>query len=259
MNDKVNRLSDSVEALEQNLQQNFSLQLKYSYGYVFPPHNFSCGGTGGWRRVVYLNMTDPTVACPTGWQLTNFSKRTCGRVGTGRTCDSVTFPVHGGSYTKVCGKIIAYQYSHTPAFEANRIRTRVIDSPYVAGVSLTHSRPRQHIWTFAAGASEFHRDQKTVCPCDSTGFINVPPYVGGDYFCESGRQRGDPNNGFYSNDPLWDGDGCSPTSTCCSFNNPPYFTKQLPSPTTDDIEARLCLTSSIYGDVPIEFIELYVQ
>ena len=254
LNDKVRRISDDLEALDQNLQQDFSIQLKYSYGYVFPPHSFSCGGTGGWRRVVYLNMTDPNTGCPLGWQLTDFSKRTCGRVSNSSTCDSVTFPVQG-SYTKVCGRIIAYQDGHTNAFEANRHRTRVINQAYVAGVSLTHGRPRQHIWTFAAGASEFHRDQKTVCPCDATTFIRVPPFVGGDYFCESGRQSGLPRTA----DPLWDGDGCSSTSTCCSFNNPPYFTKQLPSPTTDDIEARLCFPNAINGDVPIEFIELYVQ
>ena len=47
-------------------------------------------------------------------------------------------------------------------------------------------------------------------------------------------------------------------STCCSFNNPPYFTKQLSNPTTDDIEARICLWEP-GEDTPIEFIELYVK
>jgi hypothetical protein len=37
-----------------------------------------------------------------------------------------------------------------------------------------------------------------------------------------------------------DGSGCGPDSTCCSFNNPPWFYKQLPSPTSDDIEMRVC-------------------
>ena len=38
-----------------------------------------CGGTWGWRRAVYLNMTDPNTNCPSGWHLTGYSKRTCGR------------------------------------------------------------------------------------------------------------------------------------------------------------------------------------
>ena len=37
-----------------------------------------CGGTGGWRRVAYLDMTDPNTDCPSGWQLnTMHPKRTC--------------------------------------------------------------------------------------------------------------------------------------------------------------------------------------
>jgi len=29
--------------------------------------------TGGWRRVVYLDMTDPSTTCPSGWQLTGYT------------------------------------------------------------------------------------------------------------------------------------------------------------------------------------------
>ena len=37
--------------------------------------------------------------------------------------------------------------------------------------------------------------------------------------------------------PLWDGHGCTVSSTCytCEFNNPPWFCKQLPKPTTEDM------------------------
>ena len=63
---------------------------------------------------------------------------------------------------------------------------------------------------------------------------------------------------LYSSDVLWDGQGCTANSTC-QFNNPPWFTKNLPSATTDDIELRLCTNSQLaVDDVPIEFIELYV-
>ena len=214
--------------------------------------------------MVYMNFTNPNTTCPSGWRLTSHSKRTCGRVSTsGYTCDSVTFPVSGGDYTRVCGRIIAYQYDDPVAFWLYNTGGRTsIEDPYVGGVSLTHGSPRQHIWTFAAGFSEIHnRDQNYSCPCDATFNITTPPFVGGDYFCESGHHSGPRNliyRKFHSNDPLWDGDGCTAHSTCCSFNNPPYFTKQLPSPTTDDIEARLCRESN-NADTPIELIELYVQ
>ena len=42
-------------------------------------------------------------------------------------------------------------------------------------------------------------------------------------------------------DPLWDGVGCGSASTCCSFNNLPWFMRDLLAPgITDDIELRLC-------------------
>ena len=150
----------------------------------------SCGvscGTAGWRRVVYLDMTDPNTNCPSGWQLTGHSKRPCGRVSTGHlTCDSVTFPVSGGDYTRVCGRIKAYQYAWTDAFEAyHNSGVTTIDGAYVSCVSLTHGSPQQHIWTFAAGISESEPTRDDACPCDATK-IAIPPFVGGDYFCKSG-------------------------------------------------------------------------
>ena len=228
------------------------------------PQEYMCGGTGGWRRVVYLNMTDPNTNCSTGWQLTGHSKRTCGRVTTGQlACDSVFFPVCGGCYTRVCGSIRAYQYAWPDGFETYHIGTvTTIDGAYVSGISLTHGNPRQHIWTFACGNNELLPTRNDVCPCDASFDINVPSFVNNDYFCESGLNETPSLLGFHANDPLWDGAGCSNTSSCCSFNNPPYFIKELPSPTSDPIEARLCEYNdytSEFEDTPIEFIELYVQ
>ena len=226
------------------------------------PLEYMCGGTGGWRRVVYLNMTDPNTNCPIGWQLTGYSTRTCGRVTTGQlACDSVFFPVAGGNYTRVCGSIRAYQYAWPDGFETYHIGTvTTIDGAYVSGISLTHGNPRQHIWTFACGVTEGDPTRADVCPCDASVNINIPQFVGDDYFCESGIDVGTPLD-LHTNDPLWDGAGCS-NAECCEINNPPYFIKELPSPTSDPIEARLCEYNdytSEFEDTPIEFIELYVQ
>ena len=160
----------------------------------------------------------------------------------------------------MCGSIRAYQYGQIDAFEAyNDGDVTTIERAYVAGVSLTHGSPRQHIWTFAAGHSEDQPTRDDACPCDASISIRIPPFVGRDYFCESGVNSGTGTyRRFYPDDPLWDGQGCSSSSTCCSFNNPPYFTKQLPSPTSDPIEARLCRLN-IGEDTPVEFMELYVK
>ena len=267
--------TDSEESLElyQNLQNNLTHQLESISNKVdtvcdslehLPVH--TCGGTIGWRRVVYLDMTGSSTTCPSGWQLTGYSKRTCGRVSTrSRSCDSATFPVSGGEYTRVCGRIKAHQWGLTHAFVDyyRGIRT-TIDGSYVSGVSVTRGSPRQHIWTFAAGNSEGRPTSDWVCPCDASIDLHVPPFVGEDYFCESGvNEAWDINRHprtFFSTDTLWDGEDCLPSSTCCSQHNPPYFIKQLPTPTTDDIEARVCLRNSASSsNIAVELVELYVQ
>ena len=91
----------------------------------------------------------------------------------------------------------------------------------------------------------------------------VPPpplFVGNDYFCDTAIDTGISGGVFYNDDPLWDGAGCGPQSTCCSFNSPPWFYKQLPQTTTDDIEMRVCRDQSRANeDIAIEIVELYVQ
>ena len=253
---------------QQRLLSNLTHQLETIKDCIEHLAVYSCGGTGGWRRVVYLDMTDPHTTCPSGWNMTGYSKRTCGRNSTGYpTCSSATFPVSGGEYSRVCGRIKAYQWGATIAFAAYHNRwVTTIDGAYASGVSVTHGTSRNHIWTFVGGVSEGDPTQfhwSTVCPCDSTRTIRIPPFVGNDYFCESGVNR--PWNYridyiLHSNDTLWDGEDCLPSSTCCSQHNPPYFTKQLPTPTTDDIEARICLRNSLHVvNVAVELVELYVQ
>ena len=221
----------------------------------------TCNGASGWRRVAFVNMTDTNYNCPTGLSLTTYSKRTCGRAHTNDTggCSSTTFSVGGLPYSRVCGRIKGYQFGATNAFHI----VQGIDSYYVCGVSLTHGEPgsRQHIWTFAGGATEVTSDfRDELCPCDTYDYSRVPQFVGNDYFCESGFHF--PWNYtyiLYPNDPLWDGQDCTANSSCCQFNNPPWFTKNLPNPTTDDIELRICAYYVSFQDVPLELIELYVQ
>ena len=157
----------------------------------------------------------------------------------------------------ICGRISSYQYWGPEAFPNAQ---GTIDKYYVDGVSVTHGSFRQHIWTFAGGLRQDGRCNLCACPCDqgSVSAILVPPFVGQNYFCESGVTSFNGSIIMYTDNPLWDGQGCSPTSTCCSFHSPPWFNVQLPSPTTDDIQVRVCSGSS--SEVtPIEFIEIYVK
>ena len=222
----------------------------------------SCSRPSGWMRVAELNMTDPQEHCPSGFRTITSPRRMCGGLS-GPGCASVTFPVNGARYSRVCGKVIGYQYYTMDAFNAYyKDRSLSIDDVYLDGVSLTHGHsPRHHIWTFANALDEV-RSQNYVCPCtktDSRYTGAVPPFVGTDYFCATGS-RYRIQNQWYTADPLWDGEGCGGSSTCCEFNNPPWFCKELPQSTTDDIELRLCKDQdSNDEDSAFEIVDIYVQ
>ena len=183
------------------------------------------------------------------------------RIETTHSCSSINnFITPGVDYSSVCGRVIGYQYGETDAFFGDNI-----NSKYVDGISLTHGDPRQHIWTFAAARDEVGTAPSANCPCINTNQLvpsrNLSPaFVGNDYFCDTGSEDRSQLI-FYGDDPLWDGAGCGPLNTCCSFNTPPWFYKQLPQPTTDDIEMRVCTVGNPIDneEVAIEIVEMYVR
>ena len=211
-----------------------------------------CNSTGGWTRVAFLNMTDPNQQCPDGLRLITSPKRTCGRSTPTVGCASVVYQTFGHEYSHVCGRIRAYQYGRPEAFDT------LNNNWLVDGITLYTHNQSQHIWSFAAGYDEISSGNH-VCPCN-TGFSgSIKATVGQDYFCDTGSESA-AQTVFYSEDPLWDGEGCGPRSTCCSFNNPPWFCKQLPQSTTDDIEIKMCgLSPTTNEDTPFDIVEIYVQ
>ncbi len=223
--------------------------------------NLSCGNiTGGWMRVAELDMTNSSHQCPSGlMELTN-PRRTCVSSISSPGCSPDVVYLVNASYTRVCGKIIGYQIETTNAF-ASKIDN--ISSYYVDGVSLTHGSPRQHIWTFAAARDVFAENNlDSKCPCIVNNGESIPPsFVGNDYFCDTARSSNIvPPDFFFSENPLWDGEGCVSPNTCCSLNTPPWFYRELPQPTTDNIEMRVCRDEvARFEDIAIETIELYVQ
>ena len=186
-------------------------------------------------------MRNTSHTCPSGLSTISSPKRLCD-ITTTSTCVSNTYSVQDVQYSRVCGKIIGYQKDTPLAFY---YASRGIDREYVSGVSLTHGHnPRKHIWTFAGASDETNRNYTFKCPCINTALSSsrVPSFVGNDYFCDTALSvYNSPVAGRVETaDPLWDGKGCGPTNTCCSFNSPPWFVKYLPSTTTDNIEVRMC-------------------
>lgn len=220
----------------------------------------------------HLNMTDPDQQCPPNWRLITSPVRACGRLTStfGPSCDSAVFPSNGVSFSLVCGRVIAYQKGSVSAFFPSlEGRSPGLEGVYIEGVSLTRgpAGSRQHIWSFANALFENNNGVFTApnyCSCTDTRLnwpFQLPSFIGNDYFCDTGNVGPDTTvTDVYSEDPLWDGNGCGPTSSCCQFNNPPWFCKTLAQSTAEDIELRICADEDIGNeDTYIALIDIYTM
>ena len=135
--------------------------------------------------------------------------------------------------------------------------TKVIDNPYVDGLSITYSSPRQHLWTYAAG----HNGR---CLCHSSSFASPSPsFIGQHFYCDGWSKQNSttepPHAIWYTQYLLWDGEGCPDGNTYCDPPNLPWFHRTLNTASTDDIEVRWCHDQPTYDeDVGVDLLELYV-
>ena len=67
-----------MEDREMVKQEIFEIVIKQSVQEIAASYSYTCNGTPGWRRVAFVNVTDTSYNCPTGLNLTSYSKRTCG-------------------------------------------------------------------------------------------------------------------------------------------------------------------------------------
>ena len=219
-----------------------------------------CGSGGGWTRLAYLDMTDATQSCPSGFNTYNSGGvKACGRHTSGAGCASVTHPSNGISYSQVCGRVTGYQYYSTDAFYG----PSDINSYYVDGVSITRGSPRQHVWTLANGITDtYNNNPSIICPCAPGSSQTVPSFVGNHWFCESGNHASGWASTLYTSDPLWDGQGCGVLeTTCCAAPGLPWFHRDYGNTTTtDNIELRVCSDQeNANEDSPVSFYEIYVK
>ena len=210
-----------------------------------------CNSTGGWTRLAYLDMTDATQNCPSGFRLyQSGGVRACGKPVLGASCVSVQFPSNGTSYSQICGRVTGYQWGSPDGIDG----VNNINSYYVDGVSITRGSPRQHVWTLIAEYSQ------SGCQCSGSISPSVRPFIGTHYFCESGNPNSGYSNILYTSDPLWDGQGCGPyESSCCNVPGIPWFHRDYGSTTTTDhFELRVCADHS-GDDIPVGYYEIYVK
>ena len=241
--------------------------------YVYCNMEELCSSGGGWTRLAYLDMTDSTENCPSGFKpYQSGGVKGCGRAtSNGGSCVSVQFPSNGISYSQVCGRVEGYQYRTPDAVYPGDYTGEVaitqshtdINSYYVDGVSITRGSPRQHVWTLMAGVSSAGNSGGN-CPCSpgSPQKSTLQSFIGNDYFCESGNPATDGliQHIFYPSDPLWDGKDCSSEGDCCTAPGLPWFHKVLNTTTTDYLELRVCADQETTDeDTPVSFYELYIK
>ena len=208
---------------------------------------------GGWTRLAHFDMSDNTRGCPSGFQeYSGQSIRVC--LYDGQGCKSIKFPTNGIAYTQICGRVIGYQKGTT-----NGIRSSGnINSAYLDGVSITRGSPREHVWSYIAG---LRSDRASSCPCSHGSNVNVPSFVGDNYYCESGANNAISFSSLYI-DQLWDGNNClALEAPCCTSPNLPWFHRDYGNATsTDYLELRVCCDEWWRNEaVPIELYEIYIK
>ena len=215
-------------------------------------------GPGLWRRVADLDVTGADTTCPGEWTFLATATpmvNGCTRPPSGfGGCALASFsPPDGVEYSRVCGRITG-RAAGTP----NGYTTVFTLPGMVDGVTLTYVGPTRHIWSFVAAGGTLNSGVLEIqCPCNPVGaaFLDnaAVNFIGDNYFCEDAT---------FLTDALWTGTDCTPLTPaeCCNLNPRPYFTVTLDSPTTEDIEARIC-TGMGRGDeqVFVQMMEIFIQ
>ena len=180
----------------------------------------SCGGvTGGWRRVAELDMTNSTnVPVVSNSALTP----TSGRVGSLlRDASRSPSPLPHWSIPKCVEKS-----RHTSM--GFLMHLEVVMWMVLVSLMETQDSTSGHLWQHDYDEVSSHPAYNCPCTNINTASQASPPpaFVGNDYFCDTGSSGTAMQRVFYGDDPLWDGAGCGPLNTCCSFNNPPLIVLQ---------------------------------
>ena len=219
-----------------------------------------CGGKEGWMKLVNVNVARGD-SCPGRWKNISSPVAACIAHSQKAGCYSTTFSTDKIPYSRVCGMVVGYQQSSTDGFANFHYSSRSINGPYVDGVSITYGTPRKHIWTYGIGNSDksnYLPQYPSNCPCSEFPGRLPPSFVHDNYYCESGRLL--ISSAFSASDPVWDGKDCSSGNSCCSEPSLPWFHRDIPLPTSEDIEIRICRDEgSSNEDVLVQQIQIYVQ
>ena len=237
---------------------------------VYCDMELECGGhKGGWMRVANFS-TGSGDDCPIGWTKITTpadpvhpSIEVCRSSNDTAGCYPTVFSVFEASYHKICGMARGYQKGGSDGFANNIVSMQKgISTAYADGLSITIGNPRQHVWTYAVGLGE---EESAFtggnCPCAGNEGTAPHPFIGNHYYCESGSAGEIELDTIFTNDPLWDGDGCvDANNNCCTSPGMPWFLRKFPVGQQEDIEVRIC-TDQEFSDegLLVDQLQLYVQ
>ena len=186
---------------------------------IYCDMELECGGhKGGWMKIADYDTSGDD--CPNGWSKTTANGIDMCRSPSNNTgCYSSTFPVNKVSYNRICGKVIGYQKGSPSAFA--EVSNPSLNNGYVEGISIMLGNPHKHVWTYAVGLSDNGNYGGGVhnCPCAIIQGRAPPSFIGDHYYCESGNTEAFDNSQYHTEDPLWDGAGCSANNNCYANTN----------------------------------------
>ena len=221
----------------------------------------TCGDIqGGWRQIADIQSGEN---CPPSWKsltIPGTSIKACRSGQDAAGIYSATYSTNAsctGGFQHFCGKVVGIQKGSTDAFRFEN----QIDNAYLDGLSFTYGTPRKHLWSLAIGwSTTANRLYSANCPCSKYPGRFPLSFVRNHFYCDSGSTQRPDISVYYTNNPVWDGIGCSSEYSCCAQAGMPYFYRNLPVPVNEDIEVRLAV-SDVYAHeaVIIKTMELYVM
>ncbi len=164
-------------------------------------------------------------SCPEPWTFDS-NKKGCSSYQQCST--SVVFPVPGGEYSHVCGRVMG-----SATGKPNAFRTRTGNENHTIeydGLGLRVNNSREHIWAYAVGSS----GSNSNCPCYGTDAPQPLPNVGDNYYCDDSE-----------NNTLWDQNYCGVFN---NFTSSTWFHARVSSSTTSGIEAIICTNQPEYNE-----------
>ena len=108
-------------------------------------YSFVCGRSTGWKRVAYLNMSDPSQQCPSVWQEITTPFRVCRRRSVRCSCEGPTYTTGSilirmvPSRHHIWNFVAAYVEGFCPCGNNNRrVWSHIVGQNYFCESGLTH-------------------------------------------------------------------------------------------------------------------------